>query len=229
MIMENNCRRHGFSLMETLVVVVVIVLAMLIFSLTQSYQQKAKAVKCTSNLRQLGMYIFQFATERNGDLLPALQRTSPGPNAPGIPWHQILNQEGILSYDAWHQVKGSIMHCPARKTPNPYSKYGNSLPSREFDGVHYGMNGYPGVNNMILLGEPRKKTASIPRPSRTILMMDTNWGYFVLPQLSNNRMAPHNDACGTLFADGHVEMLTQKLPVYTGKNPNLETELPPFF
>ena len=60
-------RNRAFTLIELLVVIAIIsVLAALIFPAFQSMLAKADAAKCMSNLKQIGVGLFAFASENDG-------------------------------------------------------------------------------------------------------------------------------------------------------------------
>lgn len=220
--------RNAFTLVEVLVVTVIAgVLISLLVIQVNAFLRKAKATTCASNMRQLGLCILQYSTEYNGELLPTLQRTDPLSGS-GITWHEILSKSGVLSSANWHQKPNSIMRCPARTSPNPRG-YGNSLPSREFNGVHYGMNSYPGVSNLIALDAPRNKLVTIERPSQTLLLTESNWGYLIYPHLTINRIGTDvHGGCNLLYADGHVEFYKGELPVYSAGQLKPDADIPPF-
>lgn len=205
--------RDAFTLIELIVsVVCVAALAALIGISIHKVQKKSQAAVCASHLRQLGFYIFQYASDYNGDLLPTVQRNYPGSSGSGDPWSSILNNNSMLPFSSWEQKRGSIMHCPSRTTRNPY--FANSLPSRQYNAHHYAMNSFPGVGNLIMLGEPKNKLAAIPNPSGAVLMGEADWFYVIFPKYSDNRISPHDGGSNLLYCDGHVEYYPDDLPIY---------------
>lgn len=215
--------RNAFTLVEVLVVTVIagILISLLVIQVN-AFLQKAKGTTCASNMRQLGLYILQYSTEYNGELLPTLTREN------GMTWHQILNQTKILPAGQYHQKKGSIMHCPARTSLNPRG-YGNSLPSEEYNGVHYGMNTWPGMENMIAVGASRNKLVAIERPSQTLLLTEAEWSYQIYPNLTNHRIGLDvHGGSNLLYADGHVEFYQGELPVYGVGELKPDADIPPF-
>lgn len=207
--------KRAFTVVELLVLIVLITtLAILGYRQFTLVKARAETAACTHNMRQLGYYIFQYGTERNGDLLPTLQITN-SVSGSGLPWHTILDRTTVLPFSEWHQLEKSIMRCPSRRKPNHRrSTYGNALPSREFDSVHYGMNNFPGVSNFIPVGGRPHKLWALPHPSKTLLLAETNWYYFLSPYLSSWRIHPHQGGCNLLYADGHVAFYSKSLPVY---------------
>lgn len=216
-------QRKAFTLTEVLVVTVITgILALLLVTQVRALQRRGQIMTCAGNMRQLGGYILQYSTEYNGDLLPTLTREN------GMTWHQILNQTGILPSGQYHQKKNSVMHCPARTSLNPRS-YGNSLPSREYNGIHYGMSTWPGMVNMIEAGARPNKRVAIERPSQTLLLGEADWSYQIYPNLANHRISLDvHGGCNLLFADGHVEFYPGALPVYGAGQLKPDANIPPF-
>lgn len=76
-------RKHSptaFTLIELLVVVASLgILAAILLPALSRARKRARAVKCTSNLRQLGLAFMQYADD-NGDFAAALLRQLSGPD-----------------------------------------------------------------------------------------------------------------------------------------------------
>lgn len=224
---SEGLKRNGLTLLETLAVLVILaILGIFLMGAVKKFQKRAQTSACSSNLRQLGAIICQFSTDHNGDLLPTLQRTDPKTGS-GIVWFQILNESGTLPFETWERKLNSIMRCPSRTSPNPRG-YPNSLPSRDYNGSHYGMNTYPGADNMIAVDGPRIKMAAIQHPSRTLLLSETDWTYQIYPTSPTKRIYPHDGGCNLLFADGHAEFHPGELPVYSPAQLKPDANIPPF-
>jgi len=70
--------RRGFSLMELMVVVaIVIVLASMTLVGFSRAQSRAKAAMCMNNLRQIGTLVISYAAQKGGGFLPNFSITGP--------------------------------------------------------------------------------------------------------------------------------------------------------
>lgn len=66
-------KNHGFTLMEILtVIVIIVILAGLLTPAISKAQRQAKRVECMNNLRQIGMALQQYALDNNGAFPPDL-------------------------------------------------------------------------------------------------------------------------------------------------------------
>ncbi len=157
--------RHGFTLVELLVVVAIVaVLAAFLFSVLQKGAASSKFVKCAANLRALGAGCLAFAADNNG----GLPHQDQGPVGTKLLWGEVaLGGERISK-----QEQARRLCCPSMAEPalniwtgfSPGYGYNPNLGTYEYyftkqicDG-----NSYPNV-----------RLASIQRPSQVILATDT--------------------------------------------------------
>jgi prepilin-type N-terminal cleavage/methylation domain-containing protein/prepilin-type processing-associated H-X9-DG protein len=100
---------RAFTLIELLVVIAVIaVLIALVFPSLSRARDKAKAVTCLSNLRQLGMSYMMYVEEQNGG-----HQVRPGVSLPASNWMAVT-----LPY---HNNDYKLYFCPVATTPAPAS------------------------------------------------------------------------------------------------------------
>ncbi|MFM1767799.1 MAG: hypothetical protein RJA22_328 [Verrucomicrobiota bacterium] len=101
--------RRGFTLIELLVVIAIIaLLAALLLPSLASAKEKARRVKCLSNLKQAGLGLKLFATERDGSypwVLPPAEGGTYGPDA-GQNWRNFLAASNELDTP-------KILACPS--------------------------------------------------------------------------------------------------------------------
>jgi len=133
-------RRTGFTLVELLVVIAIIamLLAVLLPALGNA-RESSKAVKCTSNLRQIFLAIQAYADDNDGIVIPMNQVDWRwhDPETNGLWYTNVLNDQGYLPAEfddaevgdvKWTQ--DSVWACP-------------SLEPQEHDwGAGYGLNEY---------------------------------------------------------------------------------------
>src|SRR5215467_15926223 len=152
-------KRWAFTLIELLVVIAIIaILASLLLPVLAKAKEKAKAIKCSSNEKQIALGYLLYASD-NSDYLPLaadLKNASPCEWFWEISRYIASETTSVTNLDASNKV----VACPSAKLKNPAL---DAIPGREA----YGGYGH----NYVYLGyfeeAERVKTGSITKPTTT--------------------------------------------------------------
>jgi prepilin-type N-terminal cleavage/methylation domain-containing protein/prepilin-type processing-associated H-X9-DG protein len=173
-----GCRANGpagFTLIELLVVIAIIaILAAMLLPALGKAKEKAKAIACLNNQKQILLATKMFADDNQGGIMP-LWRV---PNVPGFdnwvydPATFILRDSTVLWWQdtlrlAGYSGTGNIFDCPSMSflnTLNPGSKSTNHV-------LGVGMN-YPEFGKCFSGPGNELKENQVARPSQAIIFAD---------------------------------------------------------
>jgi len=166
--------KKGFTLIELLVVIAIIaILAAILFPVFAQAREKARAITCTSNEKQMGLAMLQYVQD-NDEYFPFLQYYDASGNQP-IDWTDaiypyIKNGVGHVTSSAsdtvtTHNGVGGIWACPSFPVANT-NEYGINWSLCRDGGGTWGAKNSPGF----VLQEIN--SASVTTPSDTIMIAE---------------------------------------------------------
>jgi len=170
-------KRTGFTLTELLVVIAVTVtLIGILVPALRAARQRAKAVACGSNLKQLSLALTAY--EQESGTFPYgfddhLMVAPPG----GYPGDASLDLQGwwwfhfLSGIRGQNYGKGTILWCPSRSVRNPYVLCGNYGVNRAICKDAVGITGALGGE---FIGTPLGLN-QIRRPAETLLITDSGY------------------------------------------------------
>lgn len=191
--------RHGFSLVELLVVIgIIAVLAAILFPVFGAVRRAAHKTGCISNLRQLVQAQKMYSDDNDRTLVPA--RSWAGSNSSlGNTWCVILQP---------YMKSTQILTCAEDDKPQTVA---NSTDLPHSYGINYNLT----FNTAYSGGAFVYKMGSIQRTSDLLLFFDLASSAAAMGASYYSggvaRMAArHQNKCGVGFLDGHVKMMTPR-------------------
>ncbi|MDQ3814990.1 MAG: type II secretion system GspH family protein [Armatimonadota bacterium] len=195
-----HASRHGFTLLEILVVVAIIaVLASMLFPALVKAREGARRVSCLSNMRQFGMAIQMYTMDHSERM--------PGPGANGRDWTaQLMPYTGSTQiFSCLSDPSDGVLTVTAGDTAK----------------LSYGWNSLYISSNRFGFKNPNGAPLalrSIDQPSETIVIFDylvtnapteahlTNISHLDTGDATTTRVdGRHLEGFNTLYADAHVK------------------------
>jgi prepilin-type N-terminal cleavage/methylation domain-containing protein/prepilin-type processing-associated H-X9-DG protein len=162
--MDVTVKKHGFTLVELLVVIgVIAVLIAILMPALQRAREAAMSIGCESNLRQVTMALILYANSSNGYL--------PYDNQWNLKWDQRTAQVTGMPHDTT-KTSGTIWTCPFVVADG----FGVDSTSNGTWDMHYGMNSNymceiapPGTDDSLTYNAPNFSKLDRCKPTSILL------------------------------------------------------------
>ncbi len=200
--------KRNFTLIELLVVIAIIaILASMLLPALNQARDKAKTIKCASNLKQSALGILMYTNDYNGEIVSAKYSSAVywtgNPSGGGIGAWSLYVGKGNDYVQGGNYITGeNVFHCPmmtesAKKQAN--NTYAVKVGGYVGD-ARISKNPFPSQISMVIDAQNWKTPESVD--SRLYNFINNpGTGVYGIPTLC------HAGACPIGFMDGHVDVV----------------------